>query len=66
VAIDEPVKRTGYYGGIVAAPVFKRIAERAANFLNIKPDLQPVEPEDLTTTDRKREPAATTQVRGKL
>jgi cell division protein FtsI (penicillin-binding protein 3) len=41
VAIDEPLKRTGYYGGSVCAPVFKRIAERAANYLNIQPDIQP-------------------------
>jgi cell division protein FtsI (penicillin-binding protein 3) len=40
VACDEPLKKTGYYGGSVCAPVFKRIAERAANYLNIQPDVQ--------------------------
>lgn len=40
VCADEPLKRTGYYGGQVCAPVFKRIAERTANFLNIKPDIE--------------------------
>jgi len=36
VVFDEP--KHGYYGGQTAAPVFKRIAERAANYLKIKPD----------------------------
>jgi len=37
IVLDEP--KHGYYGGQVAAPVFKRIAELAANYLNIRPDL---------------------------
>jgi cell division protein FtsI (penicillin-binding protein 3) len=44
VSCDEPLKKTGYYGGAVCAPVFKRIAERTANFLNIKPDIEPEKP----------------------
>jgi cell division protein FtsI/penicillin-binding protein 2 len=36
VMLDEP--RQGYYGGTTAAPTFKQIAERAANYLNIRPD----------------------------
>jgi cell division protein FtsI/penicillin-binding protein 2 len=44
VTFDEPKQSTGYYGGHVAAPVFKRIAERAANYLNLRP-------EDSTTPD---------------
>jgi cell division protein FtsI (penicillin-binding protein 3) len=36
VMLDEP--REGYYGGQVSGPVFKQIAERTANYLNIKPD----------------------------
>ncbi len=39
VVMDEP--KDGHYGGDVAAPVFHAIAERAANYLNIKPDLAP-------------------------
>lgn len=39
VMIDEP--RQGYYGGQTAAPVFKQIAERTANYLNIRPDRFP-------------------------
>jgi cell division protein FtsI/penicillin-binding protein 2 len=43
IVLDEP--KEGYYGGQVAGPVFKEIAERAANYLNIKPDI-----EDKTAT----------------
>ena len=40
VFIDQPDrKRAGYYGGDTAAPVFKRIAERAAVQLGIRPDM---------------------------
>jgi cell division protein FtsI/penicillin-binding protein 2 len=37
IVLDEP--KDGYYGGQVAAPVFKEIAGQAANYLNIRPDL---------------------------
>jgi stage V sporulation protein D (sporulation-specific penicillin-binding protein) len=36
VVMDEP--KQGYYGGQIAAPVFKEIAERVANYLNIRPE----------------------------
>jgi cell division protein FtsI/penicillin-binding protein 2 len=36
VMMDEP--KHGYYGGQIAAPIFKQIAERAANYLNIRPE----------------------------
>jgi cell division protein FtsI/penicillin-binding protein 2 len=36
VTMDEP--KHGYYGGQVAAPVFKQIAERTAGYLSIPPD----------------------------
>jgi cell division protein FtsI/penicillin-binding protein 2 len=39
VVLDEP--KEGHYGGAVAAPVFKAIAERAANYLDLKPDIAP-------------------------
>lgn len=39
VVMDNP--KEGYYGGSVAAPVFHNIAERTANYLNIKPDIEP-------------------------
>jgi cell division protein FtsI (penicillin-binding protein 3) len=36
VVIDEPKGK--YYGGIVAAPVFKQIAQQTLNYLNVPPD----------------------------
>jgi cell division protein FtsI/penicillin-binding protein 2 len=38
VVMDEP--KEGHYGGQVSAPVFHAIAERAASYLNIKPDIE--------------------------
>ena len=38
VTVDEPNVKAAYYGGTAAAPVFREIAERAANYLNIRPD----------------------------
>lgn len=38
VVLDEP--KEGYYGGQVAGPIFKEIAERAANYLNIRPEIE--------------------------
>jgi cell division protein FtsI/penicillin-binding protein 2 len=38
IVMDEPKREQGYYGGDIAAPVFKQIAEAAANYLNIRPD----------------------------
>ena len=38
VAVDEPDKAKGFYGGQVAAPAFKSIALRSANYLNIRPE----------------------------
>ena len=43
IILDEP--KEGYYGGQVAGPVFKDVAEQAANYLDIKPDI-----EDKSTT----------------
>jgi len=38
VVLDEP--KHGYYGGAKAGPVFKRIAERVAQHLMIRPDVE--------------------------
>jgi cell division protein FtsI/penicillin-binding protein 2 len=37
IVLDEPRKH-GYYGGQVAAPLFRKVAERAATYLGIPPD----------------------------
>jgi cell division protein FtsI/penicillin-binding protein 2 len=38
IMLDEPDPTKGYYGGHVAAPVFKQVAEQVANYLKIRPD----------------------------
>ncbi|HLP77676.1 MAG TPA: penicillin-binding protein 2 [Candidatus Paceibacterota bacterium] len=42
IVLDEP--KEGYYGGRVAAPAFRQIAERAASYLNIRPDIEDKNP----------------------
>src|SRR5665213_3408951 len=42
--------KDSHYGGLVAAPVFHAIAERAANYLNLKPDVQIETPSSPSTT----------------
>jgi cell division protein FtsI/penicillin-binding protein 2 len=48
VTIDEP--KQGYYGGLTAAPIFKQIAERAVNYLNIRPEDGEAVPESLAVS----------------
>ncbi len=44
IVIKDPNPRLGYYGGRVAGPTFKNIAQRSAEYLGIRPDLpRPVE-----------------------
>jgi stage V sporulation protein D (sporulation-specific penicillin-binding protein) len=38
VCLDEP--RPFYYGGVVSAPVFKKVAEDTLRYLGVKPDLE--------------------------
>jgi cell division protein FtsI/penicillin-binding protein 2 len=44
IVLDEPKRDGSYYGGTTAAPLFKQVAEKAANYLNIRPDLKNSEP----------------------
>jgi cell division protein FtsI/penicillin-binding protein 2 len=44
VCVNEPDRAKGYYGGQVAAPAFKNIALRSANYLNIRPETAVGEP----------------------
>jgi cell division protein FtsI (penicillin-binding protein 3) len=37
VMVDEPTRK-GYYGGQVAAPVFKEVITHALRLMNISPD----------------------------
>jgi cell division protein FtsI (penicillin-binding protein 3) len=50
VVIDSP-RAHGYYGGAVAAPVFKRIAEASLRHLGIAPTVNPAPPVLLTRQD---------------
>ncbi len=57
VCVDEPDRAKGFYGGQVAAPAFKNIALRSANYLNIRPETAVGEPvvglaQGLQTTNR--------------
>lgn len=50
VVIDEP-QRGGYYGGVIAAPVFANVMKSAARLLRIPPaDFEPSAPEGLTAS----------------
>jgi len=49
IVIDEP--RGSYYGGEVAAPVFKRIAEKTLSYLSVSPD-RPHEEKNLDRFDQ--------------
>jgi cell division protein FtsI/penicillin-binding protein 2 len=51
IVLDE--SKEGYYGGQVAAPAFRQIAERAASYLNIRPDIEDKNPgpDSLTQSD---------------
>jgi cell division protein FtsI/penicillin-binding protein 2 len=48
VVLDDP--KDGHFGGLEAAPVFHAIAERAANYLNLKPDIDTAPPSSQTLT----------------
>lgn len=53
VVIDSP-HANGYYGGAVAAPVFKRIAEASLRHLGIAPNVNPAPPVLLTRQESNR------------
>lgn len=55
IVLDEP-KKYGYYGGVVAAPLFKQVAEKAANYLNIRPDLDAGEATDTEPLAQANDP----------
>jgi cell division protein FtsI/penicillin-binding protein 2 len=38
ILLEEPDIKKGYYGGQIAAPYFKNVAEQVANYLKIRPD----------------------------
>lgn len=44
VVIDSPHGKNGYYGGLVAAPVFQRIAQAGLRHRGVPPSINPVPP----------------------
>jgi cell division protein FtsI (penicillin-binding protein 3) len=51
VVIDTPRGPHGYYGGTVAAPIFKRIAQAALLQTGVRPSVDPAPPVLLASTD---------------
>jgi cell division protein FtsI/penicillin-binding protein 2 len=56
VAMDEPKdknlegRKVGHFGGVIDGPIFHNIAERAAKYLNLKPDIAPTPSEAQNLT----------------
>lgn len=64
VVMDYP--KAGHFGGEVCGPVFQRIAERAANYLNIRPDLEEDDKDDGKLAGRKGKTELTAAERRRL
>ncbi|MBV9492054.1 MAG: penicillin-binding protein 2 [Verrucomicrobia bacterium] len=55
VMLDDPKTKPGEaYGGLVAGPIFARMAERAANYLDLRPT-EPTQPDARMTGNPKKE-----------
>ena len=63
VVIDAP-RAQGYFGGVVAAPIFKRIAEASLRHLGVPPTLNPAPP--VLLTRHTEEPVTATPVRAAM
>ncbi len=50
IVLDEP--KNGYYGGVVAAPIFRDVAQAVASYLHLPPDRAPVLKELVGVTPR--------------
>jgi cell division protein FtsI (penicillin-binding protein 3) len=57
VVVDSPHGRNLYYGGSVAAPIFKRIADAALRHQGIPPSINPTPPVLVARRDAPRERA---------
>jgi cell division protein FtsI/penicillin-binding protein 2 len=60
IVLDEP--KGEYYGGLVAAPIFHKVAENVANYLNIRPEVASVLPEQNSTPSKELSQPRTTKV----
>ncbi len=57
IAVLDSPRRSGYYGGIVAAPLFRAVAEHALRRLGVPPNVNPAPPV-LVAEDRPARAAA--------
>jgi cell division protein FtsI/penicillin-binding protein 2 len=62
VVIDSPHGPNGYYGGPISAPIFRRIAERALQYLGVAPTIDPAPPVLVARRDRGGPQSITTSV----
>jgi len=56
VVLDAPRGRNGHFGGPVAAPIFKRIAEATLRYLGIGPTINPPAPVLIASDARRAAP----------
>src|SRR5262245_11642241 len=61
VVIDSPHGANGTHGGSVAAPIWKKIAEPALQYLGIRPDVDPLAPVFVARHDEPAGEEAATQ-----
>lgn len=55
VMLEQPETAHGQdMGGLVAAPIFSRIAERSARYLGLQPDPEPLTGQNVTQNDKAR------------
>jgi hypothetical protein len=45
IVLDEP--KNGYYGGVVAGPLFAEVAQAVAGYLHIEPDIGPAATDEV-------------------
>ena len=64
VVVDSPHGPNGDHGGLVAAPIFKSIAEPALRYLGIPPTINPVPPVLVARRDDPAAPGTTGQDAG--
>jgi cell division protein FtsI (penicillin-binding protein 3) len=57
VVVDSPHGK-GYYGGVVAAPIFKRIAEASLRHLGVPPTINPMPPVLVASAPRESRAAS--------
>jgi cell division protein FtsI (penicillin-binding protein 3) len=65
VVVDSPHGANGYHGGLVAAPIFKRIGEAALQYLGVAQTINPAPPVVVERRDRGSSQVPTSDVEAK-